>query len=75
MQVGQFLRESGASVDLTKSPSEALRAVRQGKVLLALGNINADDWWTRPWSPPNVPSEEWGGHFVVVSGYQQARDM
>lgn len=75
LQLDQYLRDSGAQVDLTTSPTEALRAVREGKVLLALGNVNADDWWMRPWSYPNVPAKEWAGHFVVVSGYQPDRDM
>lgn len=74
-QLYYLLQRSGATVATTSVVEEALASVRQGKVLLALGNINADGWWSRSWQDPDTPEQEWGGHFVVVSGHRPGRDM
>lgn len=64
----------GAKVTPASSIHDALAAVRQGKVVMALGNVNSDGYWAKPFMRPEHGDPGWGGHFVVVSRHHAERD-
>jgi hypothetical protein len=58
------LRAAGAHVEVTRSLSEGLRAVREGAVLVIGGNRAADGW---PRRPDDAPPAGVASHGAVIS--------
>lgn len=65
-QQARALRAAGADVEATRSLPEALRAVREGAVLLIGGDRAADGWPRRPDDPPPAGVSN---HGAVVARY------